>query len=84
MTEAPDFDRIARDVVRDFSGSAGENNVESDAEDVAAALRLIWNARGAALIDPVTNAVDEWVRAGAGTYDELQAVVEQAIKKLDR
>lgn len=34
------------------------------------------------LIDRVTNAVDEWVRAGAGTYEELQAVVERAIRRI--
>ncbi len=32
------------------------------------------------LTDVVTNAVDEWVRAGGGSYEELQAVVEQAIR----
>jgi len=34
------------------------------------------------LTDAVTNDVDEWVRAGAGTYDELQAVVERAIRRI--
>ena len=34
------------------------------------------------LTDGVTNAVDDWVRAGAGTYDELQAVVERAIRRI--
>lgn len=34
------------------------------------------------ITDAVTNAVDDWVRAGAGTYDELQAVVEQAIRRI--
>ena len=34
------------------------------------------------LTDGVTNAVDDWVRAGAGTYDELQAVVEKAIRQI--
>lgn len=32
-----------------------------------------------AITDAVTNAVDEWIRAGGGTYEELQAVVEKAI-----
>jgi len=76
MPDSPDFDQMARrmiDLVKVLS-----------VEEIAAQLRLVWNARGAAVIDPVTNAVDEWVRAGAGTYDELQAVVEQAITALDR
>lgn len=34
------------------------------------------------LTDAVTNDVDDWVRAGAGTYDELQAVVERAIRRI--
>jgi hypothetical protein len=34
------------------------------------------------LTDAVTNDVDEWVRAGAGTYDELQAVIERAIRRI--
>jgi hypothetical protein len=34
------------------------------------------------LTDTVTNAVDEWVRAGGGTYDELQFVVEKAIREV--
>jgi len=34
------------------------------------------------LTDGVTNDVDDWVRAGAGTYDELQAVVERAIRRI--
>lgn len=34
------------------------------------------------LTDAVTNDVDDWVRAGGGTYDELQAVVERAIRRI--
>ena len=34
------------------------------------------------LTDAVTNDVDDWVRAGGGTYDELQAVVESAIRRI--
>jgi hypothetical protein len=34
------------------------------------------------LTDAIANAVDDWVRAGAGTYDELEAVVEAAIRRI--
>jgi hypothetical protein len=34
------------------------------------------------LTDGVSNAVDDWVSAGGGTYDELQTVVEQAIRRI--
>lgn len=34
------------------------------------------------LTDAITNDVDDFVRAGAGTYDELQAVVEKAIRRI--
>lgn len=34
------------------------------------------------LTDGVTNDVDDWVRAGGGTYDALQAVVERAIRNI--
>jgi hypothetical protein len=34
------------------------------------------------LTDGVTNDVDDWVGAGGGTYDELQAVVERAIRRI--
>lgn len=34
------------------------------------------------LTDAVTNDVDDWVRAGAGTYDELQVIVERAIRRI--
>lgn len=77
MPESPDFESIADEIVM-HEGRAAV------VQYVAEQLRIVWNARGVALIDPVTNAVDEWVRAGAGTYDELQTVVDQAIKKHDR
>jgi hypothetical protein len=34
------------------------------------------------LTDAVSNAVDDWVRAGGGTYEELADVVEQAIRRI--
>lgn len=34
------------------------------------------------LAEAVSIAVDEWVRDGAGTYDELEAVVERAIRRI--
>lgn len=32
------------------------------------------------ITDAVTNEVDKWVRAGAGTYDDLSAIVEKAVR----
>ena len=89
--KTPDFDQIARRLAEEmgfFDDSPG-----SAMSDIIEQLRQVWNARGAAdlpgaTIDAVTNAVDEWVRAGGGTYDELQPVVEQALtaalRTLDR
>lgn len=61
------------------------NDFHPDTPDVQA--RAVLEAFAATLlesrIDAVTNAVDEWVRAGSGTYDELQAVVEQTLKPPD-
>ena len=34
------------------------------------------------LTDAISNDVDDWVRAGGGTYDELSAVVENAIRRI--
>lgn len=31
-------------------------------------------------IDAIVNAVDEYIRDGGGTYDELQAIVERAME----
>jgi hypothetical protein len=94
MTETPDFDQLAR-AFMERANDQGSGSVFGHAVTLALAeqLRQVWNARGAAdshgeTIDGVTNAVDDWVRSSAGTYDELQAVVEQAlaaaIKRLDR
>jgi hypothetical protein len=33
-------------------------------------------------IDALTNAVDEWIRRGGGTYDELQLVIESVLRRL--
>ena len=34
------------------------------------------------LTDAVTNDVDNWLREGSGTYDELEELVEKAIRRI--
>lgn len=34
------------------------------------------------IVNAVTNDVDEWVRNGGGTYDELEEVVEAAVRRV--
>ena len=34
------------------------------------------------ITDAVSMDIDEWVRKGGGTYDELEAIVEAAIKRI--
>ena len=34
------------------------------------------------IVDAVANDVDEWIRKDGGTYDELEAVIEAAVKRI--
>jgi hypothetical protein len=34
------------------------------------------------LTDAISNDIDDWVRAGGGTYEELAVIVEQAIRRI--
>jgi hypothetical protein len=77
MPETPDFESLARRIAHFFSPAA-----QGDALDPAQALRLVWNARGAADIAKLDVELSQVMGvSAAGPYVKN---LDRALRTLDR
>jgi len=77
MPETPDFESLARRIAHFFSPAA-----QGDALDPAQALRLVWNARGAA--DLVKLEAELTSQMGATASGPYVKNLDRALRALDR
>lgn len=71
--------RAGCEALEDVDAYRRQQLEQDAADDIELALTMLREPDDT-VVDTVTNAVDEWVRAGGGTYEELQAIVEKALR----